>query len=900
MWEDPRMSALVQEISSTVKLTSECTSQMQSYDRVSQTLNSLALRMQLVVYELKEPRNAAAAQSSLQAVASAMQEILSASVLVQTVTQENRRCAHIRQGWTICFELSGTLDRIEKLYTESGSFSDISCEQLLGDLQMLRQKLRQAVQDQNHSRSVIEAVLSGTPNLEGDELKVRSLETADKTTCLDTLEQVRSALHLLGTAATESITDKDLEEELLQLQQQVAETAQRCQPDLDVLIQTLHVSSSRELKDDVAQLHSMSPVSTLELPQVSYSSTDTSITTDSVEFPGPTLSPLPSTHCTCTTSLEPSISSFASFPVPCMDSAIETPTTCAAGPCPVPTTTFPDITTSPTITCSPIKHSPFQDDLPEVIRSRPRRRTVTPADPHYPLPRERLAMEADALMIPQNPSIQASLAELKLMKCVAKLANKWEAHTPSQPATPTTISHPTSLVSSPTHSTTSSPPSTPRCSSPSPSPTHLLNSPNQVEPTATLPQQAPALAPVGINNASPFITSPLPFEPSASLINALKCPLAFPVHPPSPFIPASQLPFPPQQAASPCVPSSICKALQPHHHVHQYPAPLPLPEDPIHLRNVGPNGVQPSCEDRQATAGMPWKPVALCSRDSVSLAEAINVTGANFISVDQELSGWGACLGRGAFGSVYKAIYKGKPVAVKMVRSDMADSGNLKSLTAEINALSSVKHPNIIRFHGYGFSGPQDIAIVEELMEFDLYDYIHRQHQDQVPLRDTLKIGLAIARGLEALHPAIVHRDLKPANVLMDRRLRVKIADFGLSRLKASTYLSTHNRDVGTLKYMAPECITNCEVNEKCDIYSFGALMYEIITGQEPWDGYHPLYAICQVQSGISLQLPEDSPSCPPCLHALITRCLAFNSDDRPTSTELVGSLQRLMDELKG
>ena len=175
----------------------------------------------------------------------------------------------------------------------------------------------------------------------------------------------------------------------------------------------------------------------------------------------------------------------------------------------------------------------------------------------------------------------------------------------------------------------------------------------------------------------------------------------------------------------------------------------------------------------------------------------------------------------------------------------------------------------------------------------------------------------------------------------------------GLARHKRSQYLSTRERNAGTLKYLAPECIANgaasrsgsaslsgpqqgdqqqqqpgwCDgelggcvsslagnnnnnnggggggngncsgITEKCDIYSFGVLLFELITGKEPWEGCHPLYAICQVQSGAVLPVPDDPRRCPPALRALVLRCLAYRHTCRPSSAELVAELDAFIEQ---
>ncbi|GLC36471.1 hypothetical protein PLESTB_000151800 [Pleodorina starrii] len=412
------------------------------------------------------------------------------------------------------------------------------------------------------------------------------------------------------------------------------------------------------------------------------------------------------------------------------------------------------------------------------------------------------------------------------------------------------------------------------------------------------------------------------------------------------------------------------------------PAPLPLPGASVHLRAVGlpgcfaphwappgpfglpaqPQSAAAAAGTAAAAAGGLWLGVgggaapAAGGEGDASGGGGGNGAGAGTgqlldfgpdvptLDLHRDISGWGPCLGRGAFGAVYKALFRNKPAAVKVLHGGTLDVRDIRSLCTEISLLCRLRHhPNIIEVYGAAVAPPDHVALVTELMDCDLYDYIHRRRQNCVPLDEVLSIARAIASGLSELHPAIVHRDLKPANVMLrlrhspggpagaaagaaqplqlDRRLTVKIADFGLARHKRSQYLSTRERDAGTLKYMAPECIASGGsagandngggeggggeggggngggggITEKCDIYSFGVLLYELITGREPWEGCHPLYAMCQVQSGVTLQLPDDPARCPPVLRALVLRCWSYQHHQRPGSKELLRELDAII-----
>lgn len=124
-----------------------------------------------------------------------------------------------------------------------------------------------------------------------------------------------------------------------------------------------------------------------------------------------------------------------------------------------------------------------------------------------------------------------------------------------------------------------------------------------------------------------------------------------------------------------------------------------------------------------------------------------------------------------------------------------------------------------------------------------------RHHNSGLPLRLTLTVGLQVASALWHLHPSVVHRDLKPQNILLDANSTAKVADFGLSRFKAHTYLSTQQLAAGTVCYMAPECFMGSCVGEKADVYSLGCMLLECVTGDMPWKGLHTMQVVYQVST---------------------------------------------------
>ncbi|XP_020573152.1 leucine-rich repeat receptor protein kinase EMS1 [Phalaenopsis equestris] len=201
-------------------------------------------------------------------------------------------------------------------------------------------------------------------------------------------------------------------------------------------------------------------------------------------------------------------------------------------------------------------------------------------------------------------------------------------------------------------------------------------------------------------------------------------------------------------------------------------------------------------------------------------------------------------LGDGGFGFVYKAIFpSGAPVAVKRLSPDLAPFQGFREFRAEMDTLARIHHPNLARLLGYCIAGSNRLLIYEFLPGGSLDQRLHDPDPDYFPPL-TWSVRLSILRGVAAglafLHegcrPSIIHRDIKASNVLLDGESVARIADFGLARLVESSrsHVSTQEA-AGTVGYMAPEYREGVTaVTAKGDIYSFGVLVMEVVTGRRP------------------------------------------------------------------
>ncbi|CAN1816609.1 Cysteine-rich receptor-like protein kinase 2 [Linum perenne] len=194
-------------------------------------------------------------------------------------------------------------------------------------------------------------------------------------------------------------------------------------------------------------------------------------------------------------------------------------------------------------------------------------------------------------------------------------------------------------------------------------------------------------------------------------------------------------------------------------------------------------------------------------------------------------------LGQGGFGSVYKGVLQdGREIAVK--RLFFNNKHRVADFFNEVNMISSVEHKNLVRLLGCSCSGPESLLVYEFLPNRSLDRYIFDANKGKALSWDKrYEVIVGTAEGLVYLHEnskiRIIHRDIKASNILLDSRFRAKIADFGLARSFQEDKSHISTVIAGTLGYMAPEYLAHGQLTEKADVYSFGVLLLEIVTGKQ-------------------------------------------------------------------
>lgn len=253
----------------------------------------------------------------------------------------------------------------------------------------------------------------------------------------------------------------------------------------------------------------------------------------------------------------------------------------------------------------------------------------------------------------------------------------------------------------------------------------------------------------------------------------------------------------------------------------------------------------------------------------------------------------GERIGLGSYGEVYRADWNGTEVAVKKFLDQDFSGDALDEFRREVRIMRRLRHDNVVTFMG-AVTRPPNLSIVTEFLpRGSLYRIIHRRNC-QIDEKRRIKMALDVAEGMNCLHlstPTIVHRDLKSPNLLVDNNWNVKVCDFGLSRLKHNTFLSSKST-AGTPEWMAPEVLRNELSSEKCDIYSFGVILWELATLKMPWSGMNPMQVVGAV--GFQNRRLEISKDIDPLVASIISHCWLTDPTKRPSFGELTEALKQL------
>ncbi|XP_021821085.1 receptor protein kinase TMK1-like [Prunus avium] len=279
-------------------------------------------------------------------------------------------------------------------------------------------------------------------------------------------------------------------------------------------------------------------------------------------------------------------------------------------------------------------------------------------------------------------------------------------------------------------------------------------------------------------------------------------------------------------------------------------------------------------------------------------------------------------LGKGGFGTVYKGeLHDGTKIAVKRMESGVVAGKGLNEFKSEIAVLTKVRHRHLVGLLGYCLDGNERLLVYEYMPQGTLSQHLFDWKEDGLkPLEWTrrLTIALDVARGVEYLHglanQTFIHRDLKPSNILLGDDMRAKVSDFGLVRLAPEGKASIETRLAGTFGYLAPEYAATGRMTLKVDVYSFGVILMELITGRKAIDESQPeesLHLVTWFRRMLinkdalrkaidpTIDISEETLSSVSTVAELAGHCTARESYQRPDMGHAVNVLSSLVEHWK-
>lgn len=261
-------------------------------------------------------------------------------------------------------------------------------------------------------------------------------------------------------------------------------------------------------------------------------------------------------------------------------------------------------------------------------------------------------------------------------------------------------------------------------------------------------------------------------------------------------------------------------------------------------------------------------------------------------------------LGEGGMGQVYLAEQQSlqRRVAIKLLRSDIAGNETfLKRFEAEAKAIAQLTHPNIVQVYAVGNANGIRYMALEYVEGTNLKDYLNKKGPPELNIALVIMKQIASAL-LKAAELGIIHRDIKPENILITRKVEVKVADFGLSRMvDDDLHLTQTGTTMGTPLYMSPEQVLGQPVDPRTDLYSFGATCFHLLAGYPPFTADSAMAVGVKHLSDPPPPLKAIRPDLPDDLVKLVHRLLAKKPEDRPQSArEVLRDIRRIQDNLAG
>ena len=252
------------------------------------------------------------------------------------------------------------------------------------------------------------------------------------------------------------------------------------------------------------------------------------------------------------------------------------------------------------------------------------------------------------------------------------------------------------------------------------------------------------------------------------------------------------------------------------------------------------------------------------------------------------------CIGTGGMAVVYKARCHrlNRLVAIKVLKDELSrDAEFRRRFHAESQAVAMLSHHNIVNVYDVSHSENVDYIVMELIDGISLKQYM--QQKGILNWREALHFGTQIAKALEHAHSrGIIHRDIKPHNIMILKDGTVKVADFGIARVSSAQ--STLTREaLGSVHYISPEQAKGSKIDYRSDLYSLGVVMYEMLTGQPPYDGESPV-SVAIKHINANAPMPRSiNPQIPVGLEQITMHAMAADPDDRyDTATDMLCDLE--------
>jgi serine/threonine protein kinase len=252
-------------------------------------------------------------------------------------------------------------------------------------------------------------------------------------------------------------------------------------------------------------------------------------------------------------------------------------------------------------------------------------------------------------------------------------------------------------------------------------------------------------------------------------------------------------------------------------------------------------------------------------------------------------------IAQGGYASVYQAhdLETGQAVALKELRSEVAlsDPEIIARFQRESDALKRLDHPAIIKIYHDFNENDHHYVVMEYVSGGDLAGMIadYQANGQFIPIDDVIHLGIHLAEALKYAHELhVIHRDIKPANILLASDKTPRLSDFGVARLTDAQRLTRSGIMVGTLGYLSPESVSGESIDQRADIWSFGILLYELLTLQRPFDSPNIARVLASILTQQPTPIQDLRPDVPAMMIELVDEMLVKDVDERLNDVSIV------------